>query len=89
MGLDGAWSHGFMIAFIREPRFRLGLEPIVSNVFARLSTGQNALDIGTPHALLVLARDGCGGCPQGRTAPLTPWPRGTCREQIGHGCLDS
>ena len=30
-----------------------------------------------------------GGCPQGRTAPLTPWPLGTCRGQGGLGCLGS
>jgi hypothetical protein len=31
------------------------------------------------HALPVFALGLAGGCPQGRTAPLTPWPRGTCR----------
>jgi hypothetical protein len=35
---------------------------------------------GTPRVARFRARAG-GGCPQGRAAPLTSWPRGTCREQ--------
>jgi|WetSurSiteA1Bulk_404760.scaffolds.fasta_scaffold56384_3 acylphosphatase len=35
---------------------------------------------GTPRTLPVFARANMRGSPSGRTAPLTPWPRGTCRE---------
>jgi hypothetical protein len=34
-------------------------------------------------ARCLFPREGWRGCPQGRTAPLTPWPRGTCRKEEG------
>jgi len=61
---------------------------VVSSWLARLSTAQNALDLGTPRALPVFARERMGAVLKAGRPPLTPWPRGTCNEQGGHGRMD-
>jgi hypothetical protein len=48
VGQGGALLHGFVIAVIWEPRFRLGLVPVVSQGLAPLGSGmwRGCLDLG-------------------------------------------
>lgn len=62
-----------------ESRGRAKNKPEVSGIVRlRLSVQEGLKEC--PRAWPVFAREGMRGCPQSRTAPLIPWPRGTCCE---------
>ena len=81
---DATLLRGSVIEVIWEPKFVLGRISIVSSWLARLSTAQNALDIGTPCSLPVLARKAGGRSsrPEGPPDPVATedmlWARGCC-----------
>ena len=85
LGRDAAWLHGSVIAVIRVPWLRLGVMSVVSSGLAYLSTAQNALDIGTPRALPVLAREDWRGLSLRPDGP--PDSAATGDMTWGRGCV--